>query len=43
MQANTPEVELLSLGMSKFKKEKDNFILACVRPPYNVELDIFTS
>ena len=37
MYANSCGVEILRT-MSRFKKGKKNFVVACLRPPHNVKL-----
>ena len=43
MQANSPGVEFLRTTTMFRRKEKQNFVVPCLRSPQNVKLDIFTS
>ena len=37
-----PSWSWIPKNRTQFQKEKENFVVACLRPPYNVKLGIFT-
>ena len=43
MKANSPGVEFLRTTTMFRQKEKENFVVPCLRSPQNMKLDIFTS